>query len=126
MYSRSGHRSPVADPLHPRFDDFTPVPDAEPGTFFVRYEMALTAAELHRLAIHLDGGTTLDRNERSVAATLPDGRRWSIALGPERTRRIALVALPICDAEIRLVGWSADEAEAFLARFHRVFRKGGG
>ena len=88
--------------------------------------MALTAGELHRLAVHLEGGSDLERDERRVAARLPDGRRWSITLGPERLRRIALFDLPLCDATIRLDGYDAAGTEAFLARFHRVFRKGGG
>lgn len=88
--------------------------------------MALTAGELHRLAVHLEGGSDLDRDERRVAARLPDGRRWSITLGPERLRRIALFALPTCDVELRLEGFDEPARAAFLARFHSVFRKGGG
>lgn len=88
--------------------------------------MALTAADLHRLAVHLDGGPDAEHAARSVAARLADGRRWSIALGPERLRRIALVALPTCDVEIRLDGFDEAAREAFLARFHSVFRRGGG
>lgn len=88
--------------------------------------MVLTEAELARLAVHLDGGERLTCGARSVAARLDDGRRWSIALGPERSRRIALLHLPVADVEIRLDGFDAAGVEAFLARFHRVFRKGGG
>ena len=116
----------MADRLHPPIEYFAPVPDVEPGIFLARGEMSLTEAELHRLAVHLDGGATMVRGPRSAAATLPDGRAWTIVLGPERTRRIALLALPTCDVEIRLERHDRATAEAFLARFHRVFRKGGG
>lgn len=102
-----------------------PVP-LEPGVFLVRYEMALTAAELHRLAVHLPGGDRLEVSPRRVAADLGDGRSWSITLGPERARRIALLSFPITDAEIRLTGFAPAVTDAFLARFHTVFRKGGG
>lgn len=88
--------------------------------------MVLTEAELVRLAVHLDGGEALARGDRRVSARLDDGRGWTIALGPERRRRIALFDLPLCDATIRLDGYAPTDAEAFLARFHRVFRKGGG
>ncbi len=88
--------------------------------------MALTAAELHRLAVHLEGGTAMARSERAAFAELGDGRRWRITLGPERERRIALIRFPICDAEIRLEGFERPAAEAFVARFLKVFQKGGG
>jgi hypothetical protein len=92
----------------------------------VTYEMVLTEAELARLAVHLDGGEALARGDRTVSAHFDDGRRWSITLGPERRRRIALFDLPLCDATIRLDGYAPADVETFLARFHRVFRKGGG
>jgi hypothetical protein len=88
--------------------------------------MALTPAELHRLAVHLDGGAAMERGPRSAAVGFPDGRGWRITLGPERERRIALMRFPICDAEIRLTGYERAAAEAFLARFLKVFQKGGG
>ncbi len=88
--------------------------------------MALTAAELHRLAVHLPGGENLTPEPRRVAADLGDGRAWSISLGPERARRIAMLSFPITDAEIRLTGFAPVEKDAFLTRFHTVFRKGGG
>lgn len=88
--------------------------------------MVLTAAELHRLAVHLPGGERMTTEARAVAADLGAGRSWRIALGPERTRRIALLALPVADVEIRLAGFDAAAREAFLARFQSVFRKGGG
>ena len=116
----------MVDPPHPPIETFTPVPLEEPGSFSVTYEMVLTEAELARLAVHLDGGDALVRGDRAVSVRLDDGRGWSITLGPERRRRIALFDLPLCDATIRLDGYDAAGTEAFLARFHRVFRKGGG
>ena len=88
--------------------------------------MVLTEAELVRLAVRLDGGEALRRGDRVVGVRFADGRGWSIALGPERRRRIGLIDLPVCDATIRLDGYDAAGAEAFLVHFHRVFRKGGG
>ncbi len=94
--------------------------------FFARLEMVLTEAEMVRLAGHLEGGEALERGDRRVSVRLADGRGWRIALGPERTRRIALLALPVCDVEIRLDGWDAAGAAAFSTRLRRVFQKGGG
>lgn len=88
--------------------------------------MALTPSEFHRLAVHLPGGDRLTTTARSASARLPDGRAWTITLGPERHRRIALLALPTCDVEIRLDGHTAEQAEAFHQRFFKVFQKGGG
>jgi hypothetical protein len=126
MFWRSGRRSPVADRINPPQGNWPLVPSPEPGVFVVAYEMALTPAELHRLAVHLEGGAEMERGERFAAARLPDGRAWRITLGPQRERRIALMRFPICDAEIRLEGFERPAAEAFLARFHKVFQKGGG
>ena len=116
----------MADPIHPPKADLPLVPPPEPGVFVTTYEMALTPAELHRLAVHLDGGGAMVCGERSATATLGDGRAWRITLGPQRERRIALMRFPICDAEIRLDGFAPQQAEAFLARFRKVFQKGGG
>lgn len=116
----------MADPFHPPQGNWPLVPSPEPGVFVTRWEMVLTEAEVRRLAVHLDGGDRLEITAGAVAARLDDGRRWRIGLSGHRQRRIALLALPVCDVEVRLDGFDEVEAEAFLRRFHSVFRKGGG
>lgn len=91
-----------------------------------RFEMALTLEELRRLAPHLVEGRPVDARDRTVSGSLVSGARWSIAIGPPRERVIALFRFPIADVVLDLDGFGAVEAETFLARFHRVFQKGGG
>jgi hypothetical protein len=55
-----------------------------------------------------------------------DGRRWTLCLVPQPDLRLGSVVLPRHRAEIRLEGFSEEEAAAFLARFHRGFQRGGG
>ncbi|MER2606228.1 MAG: hypothetical protein ABTQ29_10380 [Siculibacillus sp.] len=100
-------------------------PGAEAEPRIVRLDMALTFAELLRLAPHLDHDGPLDVGERSVSAALSGGR-WRLTLGAQSERVIALLRLPRAEMEIRLDGFAPARAEAFLARFHRVFQKGGG
>ena len=90
-----------------------------------RFEMALTFADARRLAVHLADDGRLAIADRRLAGTC-DGRPWSLALGPERRRTIALLDLAICDVELDLAGFEAAAEAAFLDRFHRVFQRGGG
>ncbi|WP_291270970.1 hypothetical protein [Geothrix sp.] len=53
-------------------------------------------------------------------------RRWRIQVTPLAERRLGSLALPRHRVEIQLEGYLEDEAEAFLARFHRGFQRGGG
>lgn len=90
-----------------------------------RFEMVLTPAEARRLAVHLADPATLASDGRRLAATTA-GRPWSMSLGPERRRTIALIDLAVCDVDLDLAALDEADAAAFLARFHRVFQKGGG
>ena len=53
-------------------------------------------------------------------------RRWEIHLVPLGDRRIGSVVVPRHHVEIVLEGCAAKKAEAFMARFHRAFLRGGG
>jgi hypothetical protein len=53
-------------------------------------------------------------------------RRWTIHLHPLPDHRLGSVALVRHQVEIHLEGFSPTEAEAFMARFHRGFQRGGG
>ena len=58
-------------------------------------------------------------------ATAP-GRRLSIAARPLPERRIAALAVQRCQVTLAFRGWPDEERLAFLARFDRTYRKGGG
>ena len=97
------------------------------GSRLHRFDMALTFEELRRLAPHLVEGGAIDFGDRSVTGSWPEHQgRWTIALGPERERVIALFRFPVVEATLRLDGFDDAEEARFLARFHRVFQKGGG
>lgn len=88
-------------------------------------EMGLTHAEFFRTLPSAIAGqpfqrkgsrVTIDYGERSVV----------IELGPERTRRIALLALPYTEVRFAFVGFANDQREQFMQRFDLYFRRGGG
>lgn len=92
----------------------------------VEKEMALTHAEFFRLlprAVGTDAHEVLGDRVRVDAA---DGRRVEIVLGPEGTRRIALLEIPSTRLQIMLEGFTPEESAAWLARFDRTYQKGGG
>lgn len=49
-----------------------------------------------------------------------------IELAPEAERRIGQLRVPLTTLEFTFDGYSAEEIDAFLTRFHRHFHKGGG
>jgi hypothetical protein len=57
---------------------------------------------------------------------LDGNRRWTIRLVPLSPRPMAGAALPRHRVEIVLDACTEDEGDAFMARFHRAFLRGGG
>lgn len=92
-----------------------------------RFEMALTLAEMRRLAPHLDPAYPVVECPDGV-----DGRfhgethLWGLRLTSPRLREIALIRFPVADVTLHLEGFDDELERRFLARFHLVFRKGGG
>lgn len=92
-----------------------------------RFEMALTLEEMRRLAPHLDPDRPVVERPDGV-----DGRFggephvWRLRLAAPRHRAIGLIRFPIADVTLRLEGFDDELERRFLARFHLVFRKGGG
>jgi hypothetical protein len=88
-------------------------------------EMSLSREEFLRL---LPGAVGLPRvaEEGSLFQHADGGRRWAIRLEPLGDRRLGPMSLPRHRVEIRLEGFGEKEAEAFMARFHRGFQRGGG
>lgn len=86
-------------------------------------EMTLSREEFLRLLPGAVGPAT----EEDGAFRGTDGpRKWRIRLVPLPDLRMGPVVLPRHQVEIRLEGYSKGEAEAFMARFHRGFQRGGG
>lgn len=89
------------------------------------FEMAIEATELARLAAHLDPAQPI-RVEGGTVAGHFETATFRLALTAPRERRIGLFRFPVADVRVEIE--SADDAlvRRFLARFHTVFRKGGG
>ncbi len=95
------------------------------GEFRFTRELGLTHAEFHRslppaIAHHphsVDGHRVLiDYGDRSVI----------IELGPQQHRRIASLQLPYVEVTFVFVEFTTPDREAFIERFERYFRRGGG
>jgi hypothetical protein len=86
-------------------------------------EMSLSREEFLRL---LPGAVpTFDVGGDTVYWSDAD-RRWTIRLVPMTHRQVAGAVLPRHQVEIVLDACSEVEGEAFMARFHRAFLRGGG
>ena len=102
-----------------------PVAGGAPKTKVVEKEMALTHADFFRTLPKALG--TGDYKKTGAKVTRIDGaRRLEITLGPERTRQIAQMAIPVTDITLEFSGYTGAEAEAALNLFDKMFRKGGG
>ena len=92
-----------------------------------RFEMALTLAELVRLAPQIDPAHPVAQDATGVRGGFgPAATAWSITLEAPRERVIAGLRFPVADVTVRLDGFDEGLASRFLERFHLVFRKGGG
>ena len=57
---------------------------------------------------------------------IDDEKRLEITLGPERTRQIGRLSVPVTDVRMEFSGYTEAEAEDALKLFDRMFQKGGG
>ena len=55
-----------------------------------------------------------------------DNRRLTIQLGEQRSRRIALLELPVTTVTVEFDNYSEAEIAAFKRHFDRTFQRGGG
>ncbi len=89
--------------------------------------MALSEDEMVRLAAHLDPGRPLHRDGATVRGVFGRGAApWSMMLRAGRERTFGLIRFPIADVVLAIACADEPTVAAFLARFHLVFRKGGG
>lgn len=91
----------------------------------VRLEMSLSLEEFLRLLPGAVGQAPADEGEGRFSGG-EGGRRWSLRLLRLPDRRLGSVILPRHRIELRFKSHSAEEIEAFMARFHRGFMRGGG
>ena len=91
----------------------------------VAKEMGLTHADFFRT---ISSALATDNYQSSeLGVVYKNGhRRLEIILGPESNRRIARLSIPSTDVTMSFSGYTDDEITEFVARFDRVFRRGGG
>ncbi len=88
-------------------------------------EMSITREDFLRLLPGAVGLASIE--EAGGVFTQAEGhRRWTIHLVPLVDWRAGSVVLARHRVEIRFEGYSDEEAQAFLAAFHRGFQRGGG
>lgn len=100
-------------------------PAGGPKTKVVEKEMAVTHGDFFRTLPRALGTSAYRKTGAKVTHT--DGKkRLEITLGPERTRRIAQLSVPVTDVTLEFSGYTDAEADAALKLFDRMFQKGGG
>lgn len=87
-------------------------------------DMSITREDFFRLLPAAVGLATVEAGD--VISCSDGWRRWTIQLEPLADQRLGSVILRRHRVELMLEGYSSGEAEAFLARFHRGFQRGGG
>ena len=102
-----------------------PTKDGEGRIELRRFEMALDFPEALRLARHLDPDLASDPAARRLSGRTAEGA-FTLTLGPERRRTIALLSFAIADVDITLAPSREGAETRFFERFMRVFQKGGG
>jgi hypothetical protein len=91
------------------------------------FEMALNEDEMVRLAAHLDPDRPIRRDGATVRGVFgPAAAPWSMTLRAGRERRFGPIRFPIADVTVAIACADEPTVADFLARFHLVFRKGGG
>ncbi len=91
----------------------------------VEKEMAVTHGDFFR-TLPRALGTRAYRKIGAKVTHIDGDKRLEITLGPERTRRIAQLSVPVTDVTLEFSGYTEAEAAAALKLFDRMFQKGGG
>ena len=89
------------------------------------WDMSITRAEFERSLADAVGDVHYVSAGNVYSCAL-GARAWRIELEPLPDRVIALLRLPRHRVSFCLEGYSADEREAWIARFLRYFQRGGG
>ena len=91
----------------------------------IKKEMAVTHADFFRSLPNALAGESQTANGNRVTLE-SDAGTWTIELGPEGKRRIALLAVPQTPVTLTFEGYSDAQREDALERFDRAFQRGGG
>lgn len=87
--------------------------------------MGLSHAEFFRILPPVVEG--LPHHIENNAVRIENGaRRVTLTLGPETERRLGAMSLPGFDLRFEFCGHPQSDVDEFMARFDRVFHRGGG
>lgn len=96
----------------------------KPAEVVLRFEMACTPADFHRLlpsvaAVEYDAAL-------NQFVHVEGSRRWTLRLIDPRERKIAALRLPVVDVVLVFEGYAQTDIDAVMERFFAHFRRGGG
>jgi hypothetical protein len=91
-----------------------------------RFEMTITPDDLRRLALYLPSAGPVHVGDAEISSGASEGPQWRIRLSNTRSRSLGRLRLPVSNVEVMTLGYGEAEHDAFLERFHLVFRRGGG
>jgi len=91
----------------------------------IQRQFGLSHADLQRLLPRFtDADVSFSGSD--FVLVFANKRQLAISLGPERERRLGLMRIPFVDLEFTFKGWEPSDIHGFMARFDRMFQKGGG
>ena len=93
--------------------------------FIVEKEMGMTHADFFRSFPNILQGEQFSIKGRRVSITSESGI-WTIELGPESTRNIALLSLPRIKVTLKFEHYKETDRRNALERFDRAFQRAGG
>ena len=93
--------------------------------FVVEKEMGMTHADFFRTFPNVLQGEEFSIEGHRVSITSESGI-WTIELGPENTRNIALLSLPRITVTLKFKHYKETDRISALERFDRAFQRAGG
>ena len=94
-------------------------------TVIINKEMAVTHADFFRSLPNALRGEYFSIKDHIIFISSTSGT-WTIELGPEDTRQIALLSLPKTRVKLKFENYSTTDLTNALTRFDRAFQRAGG
>ena len=89
-------------------------------------EMGYSHRELHKELPSAVAPYKIERYANNGYVFTLEDRTARMSLQPERTRRIASLALPLTEVSIEFENFSQDQYDSFMKRFRQHLQRGGG
>lgn len=102
------------------------IPETDEACVVLRRDMSMSHADFYRIFPRVAGDASWHLSGNVVSLNEFEGGTLRIKLEPEGIRRIANLVLPRTILELRFEGYARTEIDAFMGRFERSFRRGGG